>query len=658
MSFESLSVVRQQKNRPIIFGVGLLSTDLNTPNTYNTARYVFDSITCKTEMEPDFIRRLATTTNYTSASSYNFTNANTIVSYADKNSMKVVGHALWDDPSNTPQFVKNLNLTKSTTHKNTMNTILNNHITYNITQFNNTAPNTVYTWQVTNESLDANGNVQKNAEAYQVLGDEYFANTYEYAQTALTNNSITKIKLFYNDDKNISYQLPKLLELKTAGKLDGVGIKCSTSSVSNLESVLDIIQKNTHILRKNGFEVHYTEVYYSTRSSSVSELDKQKTFYSELLKLALRYGVTNFTVWGIKDQSGTPNVPFLFNYSLVPKLCYNEMINVLKNYTIEPVNYKDDYDIFIVFGQSNAVGLGVTIDPDIPIIANIMDDDYANSINPNIKQYTWNDEIMDARERIDHLISVEKRQTGAKGNYGFAMSFARQYVREKKLEPNKKVLLIGCAWGGTGFLNDYPTKPEMLIEYPRWRTNVRNELYDRTRERIKRALGKVGPYSEIKGMLWLQGESDATYIKSSAVPDLEKPAKYEEYKRQLVLTLNGVRTDITNKMNTIKYGPPQIATNIPILLGQILPERTTDYNTMNVKIKEVTDDITNINYKYVPAVAIPSIPVFNHNLTSKTMVKGVLTAPRESFSHYNKTSQIEFGKRYYYVYNNNRINLN
>ena len=120
--------------------------------------------------------------------------------------------------------------------------------------------------------------------------------------------------------------------------------------------------------------------------------------------------------------------------------------------------------------------------------------------------------------------------------------------------------------------------------------------------------------------------------------------------------LNGVRTDITTKINTIKYGTPQIATNIPILLGQILPEKT-NWANINVKIREVVSNPANINYKYVPAVAIPNVSVFNHNLTSKTMVNGVLTAPRESTSHYNKTSQIEFGKRFYYVYNNNSINV-
>jgi GH35 family endo-1,4-beta-xylanase len=642
--FESLSVVREQYNRPIVFGVALLSTDLNTPNTYNTARYIFDSITCKTEMEPDFIRRVATTTNYISPSSYNFTNANKIVSYADKNSMKVVGHALWDDPLNTPQFVKDLNLTKSTAHKNTMNTILNNHITYNIAHFNNTAPNTVYTWQVTNESLDANGNVQTNAEAYQVLGDEYFANTYEYAQTALTNNSITKIKLFYNDDKNISYQLPKLLELKTAGKLDGVGIKCSTSSVSNLETVLDIIQKNTHILRKNGFEVHYTEVYYSTRSSSVSELDNQKTFYSELLKLALIYGVTNFTVWGIKDQSGTPNVPFLFDYNLVPKLCYNEMINLLKFYI--PVQ---DYDIFIVVGQSNSVGFGRSIDSTIAKIGNIMDDDYNNTPNDNIKQLKQDSTTIDfAKEQLDYIWE------GNGEKYGFTLSFARQYVRERKLGSNRKVLLISSGMGGTGFFNiDYANGHWRRDPTP---TSTRRRMYDVTLERLKNGIspGLVGPNSMVKGIFWLQGESDASYVNGNP-PVITgdprvitgDPTKIQLYKSYLLNTLNNLRIETLNFINNVRLSSKQDVASIPILLGEIAP--TFNNSLMNRTIKEVTDDSNNINYSFVSAESIPGT-VFNHKLT----VNG---DEKEGASHYNKTSQIEFGKRYYYVYNNNSINV-
>lgn len=642
--FESLSVVREQYNRPIVFGVALSLHHLTNTEIVKIARYVFDSITCENEMKPDFIRTatVATTTNYTTPGSYFFSRANTIVNYAENNSMKMLGHTLWDDPVNTPKFVKDLNLTTSAADKTKMTELLTNHIRTNINNFDSNAPDVVYKWHVTNESLDDNGNVLttrdgKDVEAASVLGTSYFSQLYSIASNILNSNTRTKnIKLYYNDYRNMMNQFNRLKQIKDAGNLDGIGIQCHANSLTDLNTIREMTIK----YRKEGFEVDYSEVDYAAATSETSS--DLVTFYGGLLQIALDYGVTNFTVWGIKDDLSwlnfrtprtPPCFPLLFNANLQAKACYNALINKLKTY--RPVQ---DYDIFIVIGQSNSVGFGVSIDEKIEKIGNIMEDDYNNTPNDNIKQLKQDSTTIDAAiEQLDY-IWPGNNENGVK--YGFTLSFARQYVREGKLGSNRKVLLISSGMGGTGFFN---------IDYSQghWRreptpTSTKRRLYDVTLERLKTGIspGLVGPNSMVKGIFWLQGESDSPNVRTD-------PTKIPVYKSYLLVTLNNIRIETLKFINNVRLSSKQDVASIPILLGQIAP--TTGNTVMNTTIKEVADNPMNINYSFVSAEAIQGT-VFDHKLTTGVYQK-------EGAAHYNKTSQIEFGKRYYYVYNNNSINV-
>ena len=64
-------------------------------------------------------------------------------------------------------------------------------------------------------------------------------------------------------------------------------------------------------------------------------------------------------------------------------------------------------------------------------------------------------------------------------------------------------------------------------------------------------------------------------------------------------------------------------------------------------IQEIADSSGNINYSFVPVTPI-SGTVFRRTLTGNGKTS-------TDWNHFNKSSQIELGKRYFYVYNNNRI---
>jgi hypothetical protein len=135
------------------------------------------------------------------------------------------------------------------------------------------------------------------------------------------------------------------------------------------------------------------------------------------------------------------------------------------------------YYIVGIAGQSNAHGWSVGLDPNLdypdPRILQL-----ANS-GPN------NDRVILANDPLSH-------KGGARANeIGFAMSFARLFL--PTIPPSKKLLLLPCAVGGTGFSEN------------NWNPN--NELAQNYKNQIQKALALPGDHRFV-GTLWHQGESD------------------------------------------------------------------------------------------------------------------------------------------------------
>ena len=682
MSFESLSVLREKYCCPMNFGVAIPTNNLTNSDCVKIIPYVFDSITCENDMKPNRIRTDlgATTTNYNTINSYNYTNSDKVINFAKEHNMKMLGHTLWYDPSNIPKFINDLNKNKTLTAP-LMSKIIEDHIRNVIKHFHTVGPNTIYAWQVTNEVLSDDGKPQTNQLIQQILGDASFSNLYQYAKNAITTTTNEvginqpNIKLFYNDYRDLATNgiFTRLQSLKNAGLLDGIGIQCHGTSIASLSAM-------TEKYIQAGFEVHYTEV--DNAASSKLNDPTLTSWYREVIQIALKYGVRNFTVWGLTDDRSwlylkhadgrtyvslsepSPRYPLLFDSSYQPKPCYNALIQELKTFGNQV------YDIFIILGQSNSCGRGrteYTFDNRVGggtydmRSKRFYDDDFNNKFNENIRQFSYDNRIVPAFERLDHLEGV-----GVRNTYGFGLSFARQYIKEGKLTAGRKILLIGCGWGGTGFLNT-------TVGSNTWNMTVANNLYERALKRIKIAQSAIGSASSVKAILWHQGEADADYIRreskntSPRTPPRsasEVTTLYNSYKTQLGNLLNTLRTNI---------GCP----SLPILSGGLSPsgyrnEKVwTDnlqsfnmidanfikvdptkglhsyYEEMNGKIEEVTKNPLNTSFYFVPSVPIPSVPDFNHYLKGDRST-GIV--------HFNKSSEIELGKRYFYVFNNNHIN--
>lgn len=147
------------------------------------------------------------------------------------------------------------------------------------------------------------------------------------------------------------------------------------------------------------------------------------------------------------------------------------------------------YDIVILAGQSNALGFGCGETEyrlkHLDRICELYDDQAkCYTQDENGKDYLaiykpWKLKLVDAAD--GHKIS-------------FAMRFADEYIEQGYLANDRKLLILRCAVGGTGFYNG------------NW--GVGMLLYERMLDMIKYALS-LNCENRVVAFLWHQGESDA-----------------------------------------------------------------------------------------------------------------------------------------------------
>ena len=182
----------------------------------------------------------------------------------------------------------------------------------------------------------------------------------------------------------------------------------------------------------------------------------------------------------------------------------------------------DKFDIILEAGQSNAEGYGhgPAAEPYVPdprILYFTADDPPAGAYAPKGEP-----EIRIAAERPHPDLTPGD----LRGD--LALSFAQKYVEEGLLEPDRKLLIVRTAVGGTGFLKGY------------WRKG--DPLYQRMLRMTDAALS-FNPQNRLVAMLWHQGEHEAAFQNNP-----------ERYRGQLTEVLESVRT---------RYALP----NLPIICG-------------------------------------------------------------------------------------------
>ncbi len=231
------------------------------------------------------------------------------------------------------------------------------------------------------------------------------------------------------------------------------------------------------------------------------------------------------------------------------------------------------YDIIIVAGQSNThAGRGLNRKTD-------------NATNKDIFQLGRNSFfdriIIPANEPLHH-------HTVRKNKIGFALTFAKLFDRINNKNP---ILIIPCGSGGSSIPRNW---------------NRTSFLYNDLIERVELVLNKF-PQSQIKAVLWHQGESD--------VGD-------ENYDTLLDNLIENMRVDLK--------------TEAPFVVGGMVPfwvSKTKNRIIQQDIIKNTPKRVKNTSY------ANPEIPF-------------VIKKENNNFDiiHYDANGQRELGKRYFNAY--------
>ena len=244
------------------------------------------------------------------------------------------------------------------------------------------------------------------------------------------------------------------------------------------------------------------------------------------------------------------------------------------------VTSDETYDVFLVAGQSNTLN-GCCRDPSIQKEDSLIVQ-LGRFDNDNLK-------VIPAREPLAHHNAKPNR-------IGFAMTFAKLY-KEKYLKEGRKVLLIPTGHGGTGFIDNH------------W--NPGDDLYEDALMRVNYVFDKY-PKSELKGILWQQGEKDVNQ-------------KSDHFRADLDTMIVEIREDI--KVADL---------STPFLMGGMVPYWVDQKKRREVQqrhIRKTSERHDNVWY------VSPYDPFTIKKDDNK-----------DDEIHYDAKGQVELGNRYFKVY--------
>lgn len=261
------------------------------------------------------------------------------------------------------------------------------------------------------------------------------------------------------------------------------------------------------------------------------------------------------------------------------------------------------FDIIVVAGQSNAEGNGISLE-NKPFI---MPDSYEiidkNKYGMKLKEDGSYDSLnfVYPVEVIIRELQERKNDDGTKYCSDLSLSFVEEYKKSNFCSPDRKILVIKTAYGGSGFAFD--------------QQGVGNPLYKRTIDMVNIGLS-LNKNNRIVAFLWHQGEHDAYENAGFSFKE-----RYEYYYSNLLKMFLGFR-DYYKQFN------------FPIITGGLCRDWKKRYKIQSEAIEKATIDVCNKigNATFVIASDLPSNEEILHNGDG---------------DHFSKESILILGKRYF-----------
>ena len=258
---------------------------------------------------------------------YDFSDADAIVSFGNAYDMTVRGHTLvWH--SQQPTWLCPWERTDDE-----LEHILRSHIHTVAGRYRSS----IDVWDVVNEAVLGDGSIRETAW-YDAMGEEYLDKAFEW-----TNEVAPDATLCYNDygAEGMNAKADGIYELLArlvdrGVPVDGVGLQMHAL---HQKPDIDEVAQNVERLQELGLEVHLTEidVSYPVASKPEDHLAAQAEYYQDLFELSLEMNINTMVMWGVRDsdswvRSAFPDVtgdPLLFDGRNSPKPAYESVTSLL-----------------------------------------------------------------------------------------------------------------------------------------------------------------------------------------------------------------------------------------------------------------------------------------------------------------------------------------
>lgn len=297
----------------------------------------FNSITAENDMKMESMQPIE--------GKFNWREADSIISFAGQNNIKVRGHNLcWHEQAPSWFFTDKEG-------KEVSKIVLLQRLKAHIDAVVGRYKGKIYAWDVVNEAIDDDSTKYlRNSKWYQICGEDFIIKAFEYAHAADPD-----AKLYYNDynterpeKRERVYKLLKSLKDKGV-PIDGVGLQAHWSIYEPTEKELvTAIERYSSL----GLKIQFTEldlsIYPWEKNKRTKRADENDAYTAELeaqqvAKYKMVFNVfrkhknviTNVTFWNISDRRtwldaypvpGRKNYPLLFDTQLKPKKAYWSVI--------------------------------------------------------------------------------------------------------------------------------------------------------------------------------------------------------------------------------------------------------------------------------------------------------------------------------------------
>ncbi len=255
---------------------------------------------------------------------YDFSRADSLYAFAQKNNLKFRGHTLvW---GNRNPYWLFWDAKGNLVHRKLLDQRLKDHIMTVVGRYKKG----IYAWDVVNEAVyDNDKEWLKNNTWFKIMGADYIYNAFRYAHEADSN-----AVLFYNDyNAEFPDKRKRIVQLITMMKernvpIHGIGIQGHwTTANLNLNDLEDAIDAYSAL----GLTVQITELNIVNAKNPGSEnpayLKKIANTYHKLFKVLLKHKqqISGITFW----QSELPHHKYypLFDSLLQPTIVYQSIIN-------------------------------------------------------------------------------------------------------------------------------------------------------------------------------------------------------------------------------------------------------------------------------------------------------------------------------------------